>query len=511
LPEGGASSRVLLSATGIRKAFGGHLILDNVSLNLHAGEVVVLRGNNGSGKTTLLNILTGNIEPDSGMIQLFTNGTNETFVFPKRWWQNLIPFDHFTPERIARKSVGRTWQDIRLFQTQSLRDNIAVAVPNQLGENPLWSIFRRSAVLKQEKDVLSLSKALIADLGLDGRESSSGDRVSLGQSKRVAIGRSIRAGARILFLDEPLAGLDAAGTAEILDLLRKIASKGGVTLVLVEHVLNLPHILNLATTLWTLSDKKVVVESADKSKAEIRTTATKDISRHVLGLNGLVADNNVSRQELLGGAILAHFRSQSVEPSDAVLEVKDLVVYRGKRLVIGKRSADGETQGLTFSLYKGDIAVLQAPNGWGKTTLLEAIAGLTPISRGSIRLLGKPINKLLPWERVAIGLALLQARNNAFSELTVEEVLRLSNIAHPPPEVTHLLARRMSDLSGGERQKVSIACALAQPSVVLMLDEPFSALDTTGLSKFWEAIKAKQSVASLVALPSAVKEGYYEP
>ena len=79
-----AGGRLLMRVRDLRKAFGGHVVLDGVDLELHEGEVVLLRGDNGSGKTTLLNILTGNLEPDSGSIWLDADGTEERFQFPFR-------------------------------------------------------------------------------------------------------------------------------------------------------------------------------------------------------------------------------------------------------------------------------------------------------------------------------------------------------------------------------------------------------------------------------------------
>ena len=87
----GGPGRMVLFTKGLTKAFGGQTVLDRVSLELYNGEVVLLRGDNGSGKTTLLNILTGNLEPDSGYIQFFTNGKKEEFRFHKRWWRRLSP------------------------------------------------------------------------------------------------------------------------------------------------------------------------------------------------------------------------------------------------------------------------------------------------------------------------------------------------------------------------------------------------------------------------------------
>jgi ABC-type branched-subunit amino acid transport system ATPase component len=226
-----AHEQLLLDASGLSKAFGGHVVLNDLSVRLCRSEVVLLRGPNGSGKTTLLNILTGNVEPDYGSIHLHINGTAEHFRFPRSWWKELNPFDHFTPERVAEEGIGRTWQDIRLFSTQSLEENVAVAAPHQQGEKPFNALFRFLKTNRQDKENLELSRKLLAKFGLGERTRSSADRISLGQSKRVAIARAIQAGAKVLFLDEPLAGLDAEGVNDIIDLLRSLAGSGNLTLI----------------------------------------------------------------------------------------------------------------------------------------------------------------------------------------------------------------------------------------------------------------------------------------
>ena len=231
--------RIVLSISDLRKSFGGQVVLDGVAVDLREGEVVLLRGDNGSGKTTLLNILTGNLEPDSGTIHLRPNGQEETFRFPRKWWESLNPFDHFTPERVASEAVGRTWQDVRLFPTLTLSDNIAVAKQRQSGENPFRALVPGLSSGEGETSNRLASSTMLAGLGLAGREESSGDRISLGQSKRVAIARAVQAGARILFLDEPLSGLDAAGIEAALGLLSALARNERLTLVIVEHTFNI--------------------------------------------------------------------------------------------------------------------------------------------------------------------------------------------------------------------------------------------------------------------------------
>ena len=113
---------VVMRASGLHKRFGGQVILDEAEFELRRGEIVLLRGPNGSGKTTLLNILTGNLEPDAGHIEIAADAAlgTEDFRFPPSFLHGLNPVDHFTPERIANEGVSRTWQDIRLFPTHSL-------------------------------------------------------------------------------------------------------------------------------------------------------------------------------------------------------------------------------------------------------------------------------------------------------------------------------------------------------------------------------------------------------
>lgn len=499
------TGRVLLSATGLRKAFGGQVVLNNLDLELREGEIVLLRGDNGCGKTTLLNILTGNVAPDEGTIRLFANGTEEVFHFPRRWWQDLNPFDHFTPERVAREGVGREWQDIRLFTSQSLRDNVAVAKPGHPGENPTTVLFCGSAVRRHERRVRADAEAVLGKLGLKGRESSSGDKVSLGQAKRVAIARAAQTGVRILFLDEPLAGLDRTGSEEVVNLLRDLAHRQSLTLVIVEHVFNVQRILAFATSVWTLKDTNLSVETPSHVTAQINAVTGAEgalgFIQTALGSNArCVGNTNIE------GAVFSVF--VQTEPKQGtqekpLLEVTELIVYRGNRLAIGTCTEQGKVRGLSFSIHHGTLAVLLAPNGWGKTTLLEAIAGLIPIAAGEIRFNGMPIQALPTWRRAALGISFLQSRNHDYPNLTVGEVLRLSRIHTISDSIKRLLKRRMSELSGGEKRKVAIVSSFSQQAPNLaMLDEPFSALDHKSLQEVSASLRVDTSSASFVAFPS---------
>ena len=499
------TNKPVLSASNINKSFNGQKVLDGVSLELRCGEIVLLRGDNGSGKTTLLNILTGNLEPDAGVIGIFNNCSPEHFRFPRRWLEKLNPFDHFSPERVAVNGVGRSWQEIRLFPTHSLQDNLALAAPHQSGENPVWSLFRRLAVKKQEKDILDCAGRMLAKLGLAGRENSSADKISLGQSKRVAIARAVMAGARVLFLDEPLAGLDEEGVTEVLGFLKRLAVDEQITLVIVEHIFNVPRLLDLVTTVWTLDSGNLFVDDVHQIRKDYECSSIQDPSHSSVRKLAGVHCHTASEQELPGGALLTKLTcKESGDVGAPILEVRDIVVCRGKRIVIGKQIADGSVQGLSFCLSMGELAVLHAPNGWGKTTLFEAIAGLIPVTSGSIFFNGNPIQCLTPWERVRIGMSLLQSRNQTFSGLTIRESLRLSRLAEIPSPISNLADKHCSHLSGGEKQKLAIWSVINGKGFSLgLFDEPFYALDAGSINRICETTELllRNGSSLFVAVP----------
>jgi branched-chain amino acid transport system ATP-binding protein len=485
---------VIFRVKSLCKSFGGQRVLDGVSLELNAGDVILLRGDNGSGKTTLLNILTGNLEPDAGTIELFTNHQQEHFRFPRPWWQELNPADHFTPERVAIEGVGRSWQDIRLFRTQTLCDNLSVATPNQKGENPFWAVARPLAIRRDENRNQRSSMALLSRLGLEGRDYSYADQVSLGQSKRVAIARAVNAGAKILFLDEPLAGLDAKGIEQVLTLLDDLVTTQQLTFVIVEHVFHIQRLLGLVTGVWTLRHGQVSISTPGELADE--KAAIRDVhqwSRELAGPSESVDDISLANE-----AHLSIILPQGRKRGRVLLEVNDLEVNRGSRVVIG-----GDGRRLSFRLHEGELAVLQAPNGWGKTTLLQALSGLLPVHRGQILLDGLPIQSQPAWVRSRSGLSFLQSQNQIFPSLTVEETLQLAGI--DGNGLNHLRRRRVADLSGGEKQRVALHGNCAPGKKCLLFDEPFSMLDQEGVRDVQEAVLQNPLTAVLIAIPGTHK------
>jgi ABC-type branched-subunit amino acid transport system ATPase component len=500
--------RPILSVRGLNKSFGGEKVLDGVSLDLFEGEVVLLRGDNGCGKTTLLNILTGNLEPDSGSIWINVDGEEEHFQFPQRWWRKINPFDHFTPERVATEGVGRTWQDLRLFRTRSLLDNLAIAAPSQPGENP-WTVMLRNSVSRCfEKRNRQECEDLLASLGLLEKKTSPADRISLGQTKRVAFSRAIRAGARVLFLDEPFSGLDAQGRDDIKEMLCFLSRKNGVTLVIVEHIFNIPHILDLAKTVWTLRDGIVQRERANE------VSVPPDISSVIEKIQSCFVgpEMDVCEELLPGGAKLIHIASKHLLSAveHPVFEVSNLLVCRNNRLVIGNRREDGTEEGISFKVFQGEVLLLCAPNGWGKTTLLEALSGIIPASQGEIMFRKRALLPEPLWKRAQLGLRFIMARDNVFPNLSVAEFMTLQG---KPFESLPEHLKRMGDLSGGERKQLLLNETFAKDSLV-MLDEPFLGLDLDAITEICHKLSCfvnNMNGTLIIALPTATEKRASSP
>ncbi len=496
------SGGFVLRAEGLHKAFGGQIILSGTSVALRAGEIVLLRGENGSGKTTLLNILTGYLRPDVG--QIFVNGGSAggSFTFPRRWWETISPFAQFTPGRMTRAGVSRTWQDIRLFPSQTLLDNVAVAVPNQQGERPSRLLLRPLGAARQEARVRDVAGSALARVGLSGYVNASADRVSLGQAKRAAFVRAVETGARILLLDEPLAGLDDNGVSDILSVLSDLAKTRGLTLVIVEHLFNIPRVLDLATAVWTLRDGLVAVEEPKAVRERMKVEVGHGLSEWLRRSSGLAS--TAETQRLRGGGAISFFSKAGLEPGEVVLEVDGLLVSRRGRAIMGDQGPDGQLRGLSFKLRRGEIAVLEAQNAWGKTTLLESLVGVLPVTRGRIVLDGIDVTRLEPWARASLGLSMLQSRRNVFDDLTVRESFQVAKVETIPDGLEAFSSRRVSNLSGGEKQRVALACALGMRRLrVALLDEPFSAFDRASMiAAVAQTERSLGDAAVLIAVPA---------
>lgn len=212
----------LLEVKNLSKHFGGLTAVGDVSMELHEGELVGLIGPNGAGKTTLFNLLTGVYVPSEGTITL--DGT----LLNKK-----------TPYQIASLGLSRTFQNIRLFKDMTVLDNVLIGIVNQEKPHLLSSLLRLPYYYRSEAELKEKALQLLAIFDLDGEANTLARNLPYGQQRRLEIVRALATKPKILFLDEPAAGMNPQETAELTSLIRHIKDDFGITIILIEHDMSL--------------------------------------------------------------------------------------------------------------------------------------------------------------------------------------------------------------------------------------------------------------------------------
>jgi branched-chain amino acid transport system ATP-binding protein len=242
------SDSVLLRVSGITVRFGGIVALDDVSFDVRRGQIAGLIGPNGAGKTTLFNCLS----------RLYD------------WQQGSIEFDATAlggvpRHRIAEIGIGRTFQNLALFRTMSVRDNIMVGAHCRSRGGFIANALRLPVVRREEPRVANHAAKLIDLLELGEAADVPAGSLPFGTQKRVELGRALAAQPQLLLLDEPAAGLNHSEVETFIELVQRIHQELSLTILLVEHHMNL---------VMRISDRVVVLDFgrkiADGTPDEVR-------------------------------------------------------------------------------------------------------------------------------------------------------------------------------------------------------------------------------------------------
>ena len=207
----------MLKLNGVSRRFGGLAAVSQVSFSVEAGQVVGLIGPNGAGKTTLLNLISGLDQTTSGEIQF-----NGKFI-------HKLP-----PHKINQLGIARTYQNIRLFAEMSVRENIIVGMHTQGRMGLVSATLLTPAYRAEERRLREQADQLIRRLGLESFGDSPADALSYGDQRRVEIARALATRPKLLLLDEPTAGMNAAETARLGELILGLRAEG-LTVLVIEH------------------------------------------------------------------------------------------------------------------------------------------------------------------------------------------------------------------------------------------------------------------------------------
>ena len=248
----------LLEVRNLSKVFGGVRAVQHVSFSVDPGLVYSVIGPNGAGKTTLFNLITGIYTPSEGEILLQGQSVS-----------GLAPF------ALAKLGMARTFQNLQICMNMTALENVMVGAHLRLDRNLFKGLLRWPSVVRRDAELKDEAIELMRFVGLEAFVHVGADAMPYGALKRLEIARSLACRPRILFLDEPAAGLNPKETVEVDQLVRKIADSG-ITVVLVEHDMKM--VMNISDRILVLDYGKKLAEG---TAAEVR--ANPDVIAAYLG------------------------------------------------------------------------------------------------------------------------------------------------------------------------------------------------------------------------------------
>ena len=234
----------LLEATRVTKRFGGVQALTDVSFSIGQREIFGLIGPNGAGKTTLFNLLTGIYAADGG-----------SFTFNGRELRG------FAPHEVAIAGIARTFQNIRLFANLSALDNVMIGRHARTSAGVVGAILRNRKTLAEERDTERRAATLLDYVGIAARANDAAGSLPYGDQRRLEIARALAAEPRLLALDEPAAGMNAAESLGLRKLIQAIRADG-VTILLIEHDVRL--VMNVCDRVMVLDYGEKIAEGTPR-------------------------------------------------------------------------------------------------------------------------------------------------------------------------------------------------------------------------------------------------------
>jgi len=460
----------VLEASGLSCNFGGLAAVSNVSFAAYTGEILGIIGPNGAGKTTLFNLITGLVKPSAGEVRV--QGQTATGL---------------DPHQVASSGVARTFQHIRLFETQSVLENVLAGCHLQGSSNVLGALARSAAHANREAQAVAQARKALAlvDTSLLTREASLVRHLSYPDRRRVEVARAIATGARLLLLDEPAAGMTPEEITAMVDDIVALRNQG-YTIVVIEHHMDL---------IAAACDRVIALDHGEV----IATGAPQEVAAHP----------EVIRAYLGSAKKTSKPPSPPKAPTSRVAPILELA---GVRASYGPAEV---LQGIDIEVRPGEVIALLGANAAGKSTAIKTIMGRLRPSSGEIRFAGRRIDGRTTNEIVRMGIGIVPEGRRVFYELTVLENLEAAGSraeSHGPAQsqmeqvlsLFPVLAERRSQLagtlSGGEQQMLAIARALVASPQLICMDEPSMGLAPIMVDRVMDAIREINRAGTAVLL-----------
>lgn len=238
----------LLLAEGVTMRFGGLVAVNSVDFNIPQGSIVSLIGPNGAGKTTFFNTITGLYKPTSG--RLLFNGHDIT---------------RRSPSEVMELGIARTFQNIRLFANMTALENVLVGQHCRMKSGVLASVLRLQTMVKEELSAREKALHLLKIVDLTADSDELAKNLPYGDQRRLEIARALGSDPKLLLLDEPTAGMNPNETQDLIDFIRSIRDRLGLTILLIEHDMKV--VMDLSERITVLDYGTKIAEG---SPAEVR-------------------------------------------------------------------------------------------------------------------------------------------------------------------------------------------------------------------------------------------------
>ena len=260
-------SRNVLHVENVTMQFGGVVAVNNLSMDINEGEIVALIGPNGAGKTTAFNCITGVYEPTNGRVDFMGKTIVENYPTGKMkrayagenaglYTKRIVR----TPDKITSLGIARTFQNIRLFGSQTVFDNVLIAMHMRRTSNVFTATFRLN--LKEEHAMREEAMELLKIVGLDGVANELATSLPYGQQRRLEIVRALATHPKLLLLDEPAAGMNPQETEELGVFIKEIKDKFGLTVFMIEHHMNL--VMGISDRIYVIDFGKQIAEGTPR-------------------------------------------------------------------------------------------------------------------------------------------------------------------------------------------------------------------------------------------------------
>jgi inositol transport system ATP-binding protein len=449
---------ILLRLSGLSKRFPGVQALADVSFEVRGGEVLGLLGENGAGKSTLLKIISGALAPDSGSIE---------------WQGETIAIAD--PQTAQKLGIVTIYQEFNLVPTLSVAENIYIGrEPCRFGPLIDWAKMRRDTV------------GVTRRIGLAVDPQTDVSQLSVAEQQMVEIARALSINSRLIIMDEPTSALSETEVSRLFDIIRSLR-RDGVSVMFVTHRLE---------EAMAICDRFAILRDG-------RLVGTRD--RRDITIPGII--------EMMVGRVASELYRRPArrhQAGEIRLRARGITSLHNRRTIHGT-----PLRGVDLELRSGEILGLAGLVGAGRSELARAIFGVDPIESGTLSIDGREVRVRSPEDAIREGMGLvpedrkrqalflqLAVRNN-FSIASLGQFLTGGIFVNERQETSALQTYRksmnvrmtgpeqlVSNLSGGNQQKIVLARWLALNPKILIVDEPTRGIDVAAKAEVHELLDA---------------------